>query len=226
MSTKALAKRLAEKKTPRAREESTERVSLPIMSKKTQDSLESLARSCIAAAAKEAYHYPYTANPVAQYLANSRVTGEVTVKSPEGRKIAISLRDYWPNWESSDGGKTRTYGKHGQGDLIQRLMAGNVSHPLAELLEELGYCALSILKAREASPREGHIKTLCFAALERSGFKVESAKVGEVTYNRETIESKAAKLQRVVDGGIASGQYVKVRGRKQEDAGKVYSDGR
>jgi hypothetical protein len=101
--------------------------------------------------------------------------------------------------------------------MLDAWINGMFTHtpPLIALLEVAAYCVLGVIKARQSMPHEGNIKGAALTTLERSGWKVESARIGDVSYNRDTVISKVAKLNSIVSQAVASGQYSIVKGKKE-----------
>jgi hypothetical protein len=191
-----------------------EGVTLPAMSAKQAAAYADIAKTCLADSARVVLGYPYVKCPSGQYMSNSRVTGRVILRNPEGRKCEVLLQDYMPCFKLEDG--RLVFEKHGQGTILQYLANGNTGQvpPLIRLVQYLAFCTLGLVIARQSTPREGNIKGRVFDRLEASGWKVESATMRDIQYPRETLVSKKDKLESLVQGAVQTGQYIIERGKK------------
>jgi hypothetical protein len=207
-----LRKRLAAKKEPPS---SPFFVILPAMSKMIFSTLCEHATAVMGDAARFIDSYQWVSNPREQWDCNLRVTGEVVIHLTTGKRVTVALRDFWPCWRWSDDKMTRQFIKHDYLSHLQKVAAGNINHPMENLLEWLAYSAIMIVKAREAAPREGNICGNVNRLLEVAGHVVESVTINGVTYTRETVQTKIDRLQRYVDSAVANGQYQIKRGKKQ-----------
>jgi len=192
-----------------------EGVTLPAMSKKQTDAYDAIAKTCLADGARVVLGYPYVKCPSGQYMSNSRVTGRVILRNPEGKKCEVLLQDYMPCFVVGKDARL-SFIKHGQGMILQHLsneQTGQVP-ALITLVQYLAFCTLGIVIARQSTPREGNIKGRVFDRLEASGWKVESATMRDIQYPRETLVSKKDKLESLVQGAVQTGQYIIERGKK------------
>ena len=191
-----------------------EGVTLPAMSKKQAEAYDALAKSCLADSARVVLGYPYVKCPPGQFMSNSRVTGRVMLRNPEGKKCEVLLQDYMPCFVVKD--DRLSFTKHGQGMILQHLANENPGKvpALITLVQYLAFCTLGIVIARQSTPREGNIKGRVFDRLEASGWKVESATMRDIQYPRETLVSKKDKLESLVQDAVQTGQYIVERGKK------------
>jgi hypothetical protein len=193
-----------------------ERIILPLISKAALAGMQVIAKTVLADGSRYVLDYPYVQNPHAEFMCNLRASGDVKITVPLSKKsVTVILSDFWPNWIRNSDTGLRQFEKHGYRGHLQMLAAGTLpGDNLQYLLEVMAYCALMVLKARERTPHEGNICAHFLTLAEASGWKVESARMGDVVYGRDTIESKSARLDRYVQDGIANGMYAKVRGKR------------
>lgn len=150
-------------------------------------------------------------NPVAQYANNSTVTGRVVVKVP-GRKalVTVDLFGYWPSWanvKGDDGEVVRHYSKNHGAAVVSLMQSGRFSDVTSQVLEHIAYTALSVIKARQNTPREGLIKAEVLGFLEGTGIKVVKASYRGNDYNREYLTSKISTMRTIFEAMRSIGQF-------------------
>ncbi len=160
-------------------------------------------------------------NSTAQYAHNSRVTGRVELKL-KGRvkPVTVDLFGYWPSWANlqDDKGKTvRHYSKEHGSKVIKLMCSGSFADPTQQLLEHVAYNALSVIKSRQNTPREGLIKAQVLEYLESSGIEVVKAWYRGKEFDRKFLTSKIATMKVIFDAMQSVGQFAEIE--KRRDSG-------
>ncbi len=154
-------------------------------------------------------------NSVGQYCQNSTVTGRVIVKvKGRAKTVAVDLFGYWPSWKLSEDGKVRLYSKEHSATVLKLMASGSFSNPTAQLLEHVAYNALSVIKSRQNTPREGLIKSQVLEYLEASGIQVVKAWYRGKEYNREYITSKVKTMRVIFDAMRSVKQFEDIEKRR------------
>ena len=156
-------------------------------------------------------------NPVAQVLHNSTTTGRVHLKVKGRAKIVeVDIFGYWPSWNMSDNGKVRLYNKSHGASLMSKMANGTFSNPTQEVLEQMSYLALSVIKARQTTPREGLIKATLLDYLESTGIEVVKLWYRGKEYDRDYLTSKIKVMRTIFDAMQSAGQFKPIE-RKRDN---------
>ncbi len=160
-------------------------------------------------------------NSTAQYAHNSRVSGRVELKIKGRTKlVTVDLLDYWPSWaniQDSEGKTVRKYSKEHGSKVIKLMCSGSFSDPTQQLLEHVAYNALSVIKSRQNTPREGLIKAQVLDYLEASGIEVVRCWYRSKEYQREYMTSKIRTMRVIFDAMQSVGQFAEIE--KRRDSG-------
>ncbi len=156
-------------------------------------------------------------NSVGQYCQNSTVTGRVILKvKGRAKTVAVDLFGYWPSWKLSEDGKVRLYSKEHSATVLKLMASGSFSNPTAQLLEHVAYTALSVIKSRQNTPREGLIKSQVLDYLEASGIQVVKAWYRGKEYDRQYITSKVATMRVIFDAMRSVNQFEDIERRRDD----------
>ena len=153
-------------------------------------------------------------NSVAQYANNSRSTGRVVLKvKGRSKPITVDIFDYWPSWSivtDKDGKESRFYSKNHGANVINLMQSGKFSNPTSQVLEHIAYTAISVVKSRQNTPREGLIKAQVLEYLESTGIKVVKCWYKGNQFDRDFLTSKIKKMRSIFDAMQSIGEFAPI----------------